>query len=145
MNETWTTLQGWAGTDPEVRETPYGAVASFRVACTPRYQREGEWHDGPTSWFTVNAWRTLGEHVAASVRKGDPVMVHGRMRLETWERDGVETTGAVVEAGCVGHDLNRGTAMFRRAVRPDRAEPVGSEAPEGADPAQEGVGAEQVA
>jgi single-strand DNA-binding protein len=55
------------------------------------------------------------------VRKGDPVLVHGRLRTDVWEReDGHTSVSYVVEATCVGHDLSRGTAVFARAARPER-------------------------
>ena len=62
--------------------------ASFRVGSTPRYLRNGTWVDGQTSWFTVNCWRSLGRNVAESVRRGDAVVVHGRVRVDVWEREG---------------------------------------------------------
>jgi single-strand DNA-binding protein len=41
-------------------------VANFRVAVTARV-RDGEtWRDGDTSYFRVNCWRVLAEHVADS-------------------------------------------------------------------------------
>ena len=88
MNETYVTLQGWVGTDVEERVLASGVtVASFRLGCTPRYQRDGVWVDGETSWFTVAAWRSLGRNVAESVHQGDAVVVHGRVRTDVWQRD----------------------------------------------------------
>lgn len=120
MYETQVTLQGWAGSDVELRETSSGAVASFRLACTPRYYRNNEWHDGPTSWFSVSVWRTLARNVAQSVSKGDPVVVQGRVRVESWQPDGEQQPRTVwtVDASFVGHDLNRGTSRFARPIRP---------------------------
>lgn len=127
MYESQVTLQGWAGSDVELRETGSGAVASFRLGCTPRYYRNNEWHDGRTSWFTVTVWRSLARNVAQSVSKGDPVVVQGRIRVESWQPDGeqVPRTTWTVDAGFVGHDLNRGTSRFSRPVRPSLEEPDG--------------------
>ena len=59
-----------------------------------------------------------------SIRKGDAVVVHGRLRTDVWEReDGQSSTTYVVEATFVGHDLNRGTTVFLRSTRADRTEP----------------------
>jgi single-strand DNA-binding protein len=55
--------------------------------------------------------------VAASVRKGDPVVVVGRLRTSVWEKDGQSHERLVLEADMVGHDLNRGTSAFRRRPR----------------------------
>lgn len=117
MNESMVTFQGWLGADVRTRHAAGVLVASFRVASTPRRlnRATGEWHDGPTQWYSVNAWRALGDHCASSLRRGDPVVVHGRLTQSTWvNADGVEMTTLDVDASFVGHDLNRGTATFTR-------------------------------
>ncbi|MEI2820083.1 MAG: single-stranded DNA-binding protein [Marmoricola sp.] len=126
MNETYVTLQGWVGTDVVARETPYGTVTSFRIGCTPRFMRNGQWTDGTTSWYTVNAWRTLGDNVAKSVNKSDAVIVHGRMRLDTWKRSAEEpeVVRGVIEASFIGHDLNRGWSTFARSAKVERTDVV---------------------
>ena len=124
MNEALVTFQGWVGNDVVHRETSQGNVANFRVGSTPRIRkRNGDWVDGPTSWFSVTCWRTLADHVRDSVRKGEPVLVHGRLRADVWEReDGHSSVTYVVDASYVGHDLTRGTAVFVKATRADRVE-----------------------
>jgi single-strand DNA-binding protein len=122
MNEAFVTFQGWVGNEVVHRETPQGNVANLRVGSTPRIRkRSGDWVDGPTSWFSVTCWRALADHVRDSVRKGEPVLVHGRLRADVWEReDGQSSVTYVVEATYLGHDLTRGTAVFVKAARPDR-------------------------
>lgn len=135
MNDTYVTLHGYVGGDVELRDAGGTPVATLRVATTPRFQRGGEWVDGETQWYSVSCWRTLAANVAASVRKGDAVYVHGRMRSDTWTRqDGTTATGWTVVASVVGHDLNRGRAVFSR---PPRSEPTsaGDEAPQVVEPA----------
>lgn len=128
MNESLITLQGWLGSDVTLRQAGESAVANFRLGCTPRrYQRRTEsWVDGETQWYTVNAWRQLGEHCDQSLRRGDPVVVHGRVNARTYvNKAGTEVTSFEVDAVLVGHDLNRGTSSFRKASRADA--PAGSE------------------
>ncbi len=61
----------------------------------------------------------LGEHVERSVRRGDPVVVHGRLSAQTWTNTaGIEVTSYEVDAVFVGHDLNRGTSAFTKTPRP---------------------------
>lgn len=128
MNESYVTLQGWVGGDVDLRDVGESQVASFRVGSTPRYQRNGEWVDGTTSWFTVSCWRGLARNVAGSLRRGDAVVVHGRVRVETWTReDSTSSTSVVVDATFVGHDLTRGTSVFTKPARPQRD--VGQAAP----------------
>jgi single-strand DNA-binding protein len=124
MNEASVTFQGWVGNDVVHRETAQGNVANLRVGSTPRIRkRNGDWVDGPTSWFSVTCWRTLADNVRDSVHKGEPVLVHGRLRTDVWEReDGQSSVTYVVEATYVGHDLARGTATFLKAVRSERTD-----------------------
>ncbi len=123
MNETFVTFQGWVGGDVTHRETKDGSVVNFRVASTPRLKRRGEWMDGETTWYSVSAWRALADNIRESVKKGDPVVVHGRMRTDTWKReDGQTSVTLIVDASLVGHDLARGTSVFLKSVRPDRNE-----------------------
>jgi single-strand DNA-binding protein len=117
MNETYVTLSGWLGADVSLREAGGVPVASFRVASTPRrYQRKTQtWEDGDTQWYSVNAWRALAENCDVSLRRGDPVIVHGKLSARTWTtKSGVEVTTLEVEAAFVGHDLTRGTSTFAR-------------------------------
>jgi single-strand DNA-binding protein len=117
MNDTKITLTGRIGGEVTLREVAEGRhVASFRVACTPSRYRDGEWVKGTTSWHTVKAWNRLARHVAASLRNGDPVVVHGRLVADLWERDGKPQTSYEVVATAVGHDLSHGTTTFTKPV-----------------------------
>ena len=98
-------------------------------SCTPRVRTKGEWGDGNTTWIEVSCFRALAEHVASSIRKGDPVVVIGRLRTNAWEKDGQSHERLVLEAETIGHDLNRGTAAFRRKVRAVPSEAGEVEAP----------------
>jgi single-strand DNA-binding protein len=131
MNDTQITLAGWIGGEVTLRELTDGrAVATFRVACTPTRYRDGEWVKGTTSWHTVKAWNRLGRHVASSLASGEPVVVHGRLVADVWERDGKPQTSLEVVASAVGHDLAHGTTVLTRAVpvtspaAPSEATPV---------------------
>jgi single-strand DNA-binding protein len=106
--------------DPELRYTPNGAaVANFRVAVNRRFQdASGQWKDGETSFFRINAWRTLAENVAESLTKGSRVIVSGRLRSRSWETPEGETRSAVeVEADEVGPSLRWATAKVERQSR----------------------------
>ncbi len=117
MGETYVTLIGNVATQPELRRASNGAqVGRFRLATHERrYDRTAErWTDGPTSFYTVWAWRTLGENVCGSLGMGEPVVVHGKLRLVEREDKGLV---ASIDAVTVGHDLGRGTSAFRRVAR----------------------------
>jgi single-stranded DNA-binding protein len=86
MADTHVTITGNLTDDPELKHTPNGAmVANFRIAVTARV-RDGEtWRDGDTSFFRVNVWRQLAEHVTDSLAKGDRAVVIGRLKSRSWE------------------------------------------------------------
>jgi len=124
MNESYVTLQGWVGGEVDLRDVGETQCASFRVGSTPRYLRNGSWVDGQTSWYTVNCWRALGKNVADSVKRGDAVVVHGRVRVDVWEREGQASSVTwVVDATFVGHDLTKGTGTFLKTPRATTRDP----------------------
>jgi single-strand DNA-binding protein len=144
MNETTMVVVGNLVDDPRLRKTESGVdVASFRVASTSRrYDRESaRWVDSASLFLNVTCWRALGSNVAASLHKGDPVVVTGRVFTRTYERDGQLRSSYELEATAVGPDLARGTAQFQRLTRP--AVPptyvVSEEATDGAVDAEEGA------
>ena len=95
------------------------AFASFRLACTPRTRKAGDWVDAETTWIGVTCSRSLAEHVKSSIGKGDPVVVVGRLRTTRWtDGKGVAQERVIIEASSIGHDLSRGTSAFRKAIRP---------------------------
>jgi len=113
-------VQGWLGNDVTTRAVGDAQVASFRVATTPRrYHRQTEtWVDGTTQWYAVTAWRALADNCRQSLRRGDPVVVQGRLTVSTWTgRDGEQQSSLEIEAVHVGHDLTRGTSTFTRTPK----------------------------
>jgi len=129
VNEIPVTLIGNVVTDVSGTTTPSGAeVAWFRLASTPRrYDRAtGRWIDGDTSYVRVSCWRLLARNVVASLSKGDPVVVTGRLRVREWVKDDRRGIAVEIDASAVGHDLARGISRFVRPARPV-ALPVGPE------------------
>ena len=119
MFEPSIALVGNLGGDPELRYTPNGvAVCDIRLATTPSVKLGEEWQDKETIWFKVACWRELGEHVAQSFKKGDRVIVQGKLLQETYERrDGSMGLNLVVDAALVGADVRRCPVQVKRPVR----------------------------
>jgi single-strand DNA-binding protein len=119
-NENHIVVIGNLADDPELRFTNNGIpVASFRVAVTPRVQGGGTWRDGDTSFFRVSAWRDQASHLAESLRKGDRIMVVGRLRQRSWETpDGERRSLAEIEADDVGASLKWATVSVEWATTP---------------------------
>jgi single-strand DNA-binding protein len=92
---------------------------SFRVASTQRRRdrESGQWVDGHKFFVNVTFWREFAENVAASVSKGDPVVVSGRIFSRQYVRDESNHVAYEVEPESIGHDLARGTATFTKRRR----------------------------
>jgi len=119
------TIVGNVVDDPRMRLTKNGhAVANFRVASTARrYDREQDrFVDNGTLFVTITCWRALAENVATSLRKGQPVVVHGRYYSREYSVDEQLRVAYELEAHAVGHDLSRGTTEYRRSIRPRTTE-----------------------
>jgi single-strand DNA-binding protein len=136
INEAQVFLAGYVAREPKFRLTRTGvSVTTLRVGFTPRrVDREtGEWSDGTSSFVTVICWRGLADNVATCVRKGEPVLVKGRLQVRPYDKDGVSRLAVEIEASSVGHDLTRGVANFRRALRPTGETALGFQSAGGPD------------
>jgi single-strand DNA-binding protein len=119
----YVTLVGFVAQDPKQRDIREGVrVTDLRVGATTRVQDRVtlQWRDGDTSYYNVSCWRRLGDHVRASLRKGDPVVIKGRFRSRTFDdkTTGQPRTVIDIVADTVGHDLSRGIANYMRPHRP---------------------------
>lgn len=121
MSET-IAIRGFVATEITSSTTPGGvATASFRLGSTTRrFDRESKtWGDGHTNWFTVQGYRNLAGTLGCSIRKGQPVIVVGKLKIRTWEKEGRVYHSTIIDAEAVGHDLTFGSANFiRTASRP---------------------------
>lgn len=127
MNETYVTIRGRLVADPTVRTTKTGSpMATFRVATSARKQVQGQpgvWEDTPTSFYSVTTFRALAANVGVSLRKGQPVTIHGRQHITSYVReDGTTWWDVEIVADAAGHDLTYGTAAFAKVGRPGEVE-----------------------
>lgn len=116
MNDS-ITVRGFVATDIKSSTTPGGvATASFRLGSTGRrFDRSANtWVDGNTNWFTVQGYRQLAGNMGCSIRKGQRVIVVGRLKIRSWETDGRVHHAVDIDAESVGHDLMWGSANFTR-------------------------------
>lgn len=114
------TIVGNVATDPTQGRTSSGVpVTNFRLASTHRRfdDTTQTWVDVVTNWYSVAAFRQLGEHAKASLRSGDSVIVTGSMKIRNWENNGKQGTSVDIDADAIGHDLRWGTTAYRRTAR----------------------------
>jgi single-strand DNA-binding protein len=107
-------LAGNLTRDPELRFTQEGVpVANFSIAVN-RVRSKSEAVD----FFNVSAWRELGERVANYKKKGDPILVEGRLQYRTWQTpDGTKRSTVDMVADNVQF-LNRSGDLQAHAEHP---------------------------
>jgi single-strand DNA-binding protein len=117
-SENSVTLVGNITRDPELRYTTGGrGVASFGLAVNRRYQVNGEWQE-QVSFFNIVAWADLGENAAASLSKGNRVIVTGRLEQRSYEtKDGEKRNVTEVIADELGPSLRWAQAQIERISR----------------------------
>lgn len=94
-------LVGTLGRDPETRYMPSGdAVTTFSIATSESWKDKntGEKKE-VTEWHNCVAFRRLGEIAGEYLKKGSKVYVEGKLKTESFEKDGVKryATKIVVE------------------------------------------------
>jgi single-strand DNA-binding protein len=113
------TLTGLVGTVPRNIVTSEGlSITTFRLASTlRRFDRSQErWIDGDTNWYTITTFRQLALNTHVSVKKGERVIVSGRLRIREWADGDRVGTNVDIEADAVGHDLSWGSTTFSRSI-----------------------------
>ena len=99
------TLVGHAGRDPEIRELKNGGrAATLSLATAEKWtDREGKPVES-TDWHRIVVYGAAVEIVGTMLRKGDPVMIEGRIATRQYrDRDDNErTVTEIVVAGPQG-------------------------------------------
>jgi len=106
------TVVGNVTRDPELRFTPNGAaVVNFGLA----WNRKGQNDEEVVSFFDVTCWSGLAENVAESIKKGDRVVVYGRLDQRSWEnQDGERRSKVEIVADDVAPSLRWATVEITR-------------------------------
>lgn len=97
-------LRGNLARDPELRVVgeKQTSVVNFTVATSREFTRADGSQDKITSFIQCEAWDSGAEAIANSLKKGDPVMVEGSLRNDSWEKDGVKHSTLKVRVNSFG-------------------------------------------
>jgi single-strand DNA-binding protein len=120
MSNSTISIVGNVVDDVVIKPTMSGVPkVSFRVASTQRrFDREtGQWVDGHKLFVSVTFWREFAENVAVSLKKGDPIIVHGKIYSRQYVKEETNRVSYEVEPESIGHDLSRGVSKFERRKR----------------------------
>jgi single-strand DNA-binding protein len=147
-------LAGNLTRDPELRYTPSGtAIAKFGLAVNRRWKDQNGEQKEEVTFVDVDAFGKQAELIGQYVKKGNPLLVEGRLRLDTWEdkqtqqkksRLGVVLEGMTFlgsgtrEGGDFAAGPSGGTPSARPA-RPPAATPPPSNSGEGMPPEEDDV------
>ncbi len=81
-------LMGNITRDVELRYIPSGtAVADLSLAVNDRVKRGDQWQD-ETTYVDCTLWGRTAEVANEFLQKGWPCLIEGRLKLESWEKDG---------------------------------------------------------
>ena len=108
MSTIQTQFEGNLTADPTpVRQTKSGIdVCNMRVAVNTRIEGENGWENGDTQYMDVVVWRSQAVNVAATLKKGQRVMVKGITKQRTYTtKDGGTRYVTEVHAAEVGLSL----------------------------------------
>lgn len=79
-------LMGNLTRDVEMRTTPSGQnVANFSLAVSRSWKGQDGQQQEQTSFINCVAWGKAGEIIAQYVKKGDPLLVSGRLDQRSWD------------------------------------------------------------
>ena len=95
------TAQGNLVFEPGFQVTASGiSRCKLRIACNERKKDDkGQWSDGDTSYFDIILWRGLAEAAADTFKKGQPILVVGKVKISKYEdKNGVERTSVEITA-----------------------------------------------
>jgi single-strand DNA-binding protein len=74
--------------DPELRYIPSGtAVSEIGLAVNDRVKKNDQWVD-ETTFVDVTLWGRTAEVANEYLSKGSNILIEGRLKLDTWEKDG---------------------------------------------------------
>ena len=96
-------LMGNLTRDPDVRATGAGGMKVARLGLAVnerRRDRNGQMQEFPV-FVDVDAWDRLAELCGQFLTKGSPILVEGRLQMDSWERDGVRHQKLKVRATAI--------------------------------------------
>ena len=109
------TIVGRAATNPTVSSSNGVDRVTLRVVSTERRLEDGAWVDGDEFGANVVCWRSVAAGVLKVVRKGDPLVVAGRISTRKFERNGLTEYYTDIRADLVAFDLAKGKDRIRRS------------------------------
>jgi single-strand DNA-binding protein len=82
-------LVGYLTRDPELRYTQDGiSVANFGIAVNHEWTTQNGEKKKETAFVDCTVWRKQAEILNQYCKKGSPLLLEGRLKFDSWEKDG---------------------------------------------------------
>ena len=79
-------LIGNLGADPEIKEMADGTkMAKFSIATTETYKNKQGERVSNTDWHNIVLWRGIAQVAEQYLKKGDSVLIEGKIKNRSWE------------------------------------------------------------
>ena len=132
--------------DPELRYTPKGtAIAKIGLAVNHKWKNEAGEMKEEVTFVDVEVWGRTAENVGQYMRKGSPILIEGRLKLETWDdkqtnqkRSKMVVVGETVQFLGSNRSGGEGTPV-ERAARPAASKPTEAAETDGPPPEEDDV------
>jgi len=82
-------IEGNLGKNAELKTTKSGDVVNFSVAVNESWTDKNNQEQTNTDWFDVQVWGPQTKF-AATLKKGTPVIIEGKIKPDTYTVDGVQ-------------------------------------------------------
>jgi len=100
-------IKGNLTKDPEFKYTTSGkAVCGISIASNRVYSKNGK-RTTEVSYFDVEVWDVIAENCVKSLKKGNGVIVEGRLKQDRWEKDGKTQSRVKIMANNVQFLFNK--------------------------------------
>jgi len=99
MNLNRATLIGRVGKEPEIKNFADTKKASFSLATSDTWKDKDGNKKESTEWHLIEAWSNLAKIIEAHVKKGDLIMIEGKITTHSWDdKDGNKRYSTVIVA-----------------------------------------------
>lgn len=90
-------LIGRVGQEPESKKVGDSTVTKFSLATSEKYNNKAGEKVEDTTWHNIEIWGKLADIADQYVKKGDKIMVEGKLKIEQYEdKDGVKKSTAKI-------------------------------------------------
>ena len=131
MNKVF--LEGNLTRDPEIKSVSLSdgvtkvKVANFTVATTRYFKKSDSSRGSETTFILCEAWATGAESIEKLLKKGDPILLEGTLKVESWEKDGEKHSRTKVRVDTFKKLYRREkTEEEKAAASTSQDEPVGA-------------------